>query len=296
MTTAFAILDRPTDRLFWPKPALAFALAMLADFLFFGERIGTVSGLFALALLFVVCVLKAGRLSISQLALYGSVPFILCLSLIYSPTWLNISLFWLTTAHFALHGTVVRAPNALLSLGRTLDLACFSTINLGRVCYRSMRARRPQHHFRGSTFLRVMVIPLLLGIAFVFLFASANPVIEKALSKIDAVFLLRSLSLARILFFAVALCLIWPLIRPRLNMRRRKNGSDHGIDFSPLDGYFTPTSIFLSLVFFNLLFLVQNLTDLVFLWSEAGLPYGMTYASYAHRGAYPLIEIGRAHV
>ena len=37
------------------------------------------------------------------------------------------------------------------------------------------------------------------------------------------------------------------------------------------------------------MFAVQNLLDLVFLWSGARLPDGMTLAEYAHRGAYPLI-------
>lgn len=45
----------------------------------------------------------------------------------------------------------------------------------------------------------------------------------------------------------------------------------------------------LSLIAFNALFAVQNVLDLIFLWSGARLPDGMTLAEYAHRGAYPLI-------
>jgi hypothetical protein len=44
-----------------------------------------------------------------------------------------------------------------------------------------------------------------------------------------------------------------------------------------------------SLVLFNLLFAVQTAMDAVYLWGGVALPEGMTYASYAHRGAYPLI-------
>ena len=44
-----------------------------------------------------------------------------------------------------------------------------------------------------------------------------------------------------------------------------------------------------SLVLFNLLFAVQTAMDIHYLWRGAALPDGMTYASYAHRGAYPLI-------
>lgn len=43
------------------------------------------------------------------------------------------------------------------------------------------------------------------------------------------------------------------------------------------------------LIAFNAAFVLQNLCDLVYLWGGAGLPADMTYASYAHRGAYPLV-------
>ena len=44
-----------------------------------------------------------------------------------------------------------------------------------------------------------------------------------------------------------------------------------------------------SLVLFNLLFAAQTVMDINYLWAGAALPEGMSYASYAHRGAYPLI-------
>jgi hypothetical protein len=44
-----------------------------------------------------------------------------------------------------------------------------------------------------------------------------------------------------------------------------------------------------SLILFNALFALQSALDLVYLWGGATLPDGMTYADYAHRGAYPLI-------
>ncbi len=44
-----------------------------------------------------------------------------------------------------------------------------------------------------------------------------------------------------------------------------------------------------SLLIFNGLFILQNGSDIVYLWCGLALPDGMTYAAYAHRGAYPLI-------
>ena len=44
-----------------------------------------------------------------------------------------------------------------------------------------------------------------------------------------------------------------------------------------------------SLILFNALFALQSGLDLTYLWGGASLPDGMSYAHYAHRGAYPLI-------
>ena len=48
-------------------------------------------------------------------------------------------------------------------------------------------------------------------------------------------------------------------------------------------------AILRSLLVFNVLFAVQTVLDVTYLWGGVALPHGMTYASYAHRGAYPLI-------
>src|SRR5262249_26858321 len=50
-----------------------------------------------------------------------------------------------------------------------------------------------------------------------------------------------------------------------------------------------PKTIVRCLVLFNALFLVQNLLDLQILWVGVRWVRGLTYAQYAHRGAYPLI-------
>jgi hypothetical protein len=52
---------------------------------------------------------------------------------------------------------------------------------------------------------------------------------------------------------------------------------------------FGAEAILRSLVLFNLLFAVQTILDLIYLRGGVALPDGMTYATYAHRGAYPLM-------
>ena len=51
----------------------------------------------------------------------------------------------------------------------------------------------------------------------------------------------------------------------------------------------TAASITVSLVVFNAIFALQNGLDIAYLWRGAGLPPGVSFADYAHRGAYPLI-------
>ena len=56
----------------------------------------------------------------------------------------------------------------------------------------------------------------------------------------------------------------------------------------PID-FFGAATILRSLILFNLLFAVQTVLDAIYLWGNATLPADISYASYAHRGAYPLI-------
>ena len=53
--------------------------------------------------------------------------------------------------------------------------------------------------------------------------------------------------------------------------------------------FFGAATILRSLLLFNLLFAVQTILDMAYLWGNVTLPADISYASYAHRGAYPLI-------
>lgn len=57
----------------------------------------------------------------------------------------------------------------------------------------------------------------------------------------------------------------------------------------PVPAVINAASVRRSLVLFNGLFALQTLSDIAYLWAGAALPEGMSYASYAHRGAYPLL-------
>ncbi|MBA8832447.1 hypothetical protein BAE36_00135 [Rhizobium leguminosarum bv. trifolii] len=134
------------------------------------------------------------------------------------------------------------------------------------------------------------IMPLILALVFVLLFAAANPLIESALRSIRFEVLLRLFDLWRIGFWMMIAIVVWAMLRPHL--KRRAARSQAGRPFMIVPTRNTPlghASLLRSLILFNALFAVQTLLDLVYLWGGADLPDHMSHAEYAHRGAYPLI-------
>ncbi len=122
---------------------------------------------------------------------------------------------------------------------------------------------------------------------FLLLFASANPLIEKWLSAANLAKLTEYLSAPRILFWLLVLCLVWPFIHQRWH--RTRASAAHPALAIGAGEFLSTATVLRSLILFNLLFAVQTVLDIVYLWGNVALPADITYASYAHRGAYPLI-------
>lgn len=165
-----------------------------------------------------------------------------------------------------------------IDLGRVLKLVQSSYGRLRRQC--------------------LFVLPLSLLCIFFLLFTQANPIFQKWMEWIDWSFLLEWFALHRILFFLWIVVLAWMVLRPRLfRVSRRGEAGELNIAINFLEQraitigewLFSKNSLLLTLIAFNLLFALQNGMDLWFLWSGQTLPDGMTYADYAHRGAYPLV-------
>ncbi|TIX36969.1 MAG: DUF4173 domain-containing protein, partial [Mesorhizobium sp.] len=144
--------------------------------------------------------------------------------------------------------------------------------------------------------IAVWVMPLSLGAVFLALFGAANPVIEYWFSLIDLMALLDLIQLPRLAFWLFVLAGVWALLRPRLpRFLRRRRVSPASAPATPAtrttieDIVFGKAAILRALVVFNILFAVQSALDATYLWGGIALPDGLTYAAYAHRGAYPLI-------
>jgi len=292
------------------KPAITLALAALADWLFYDRSIGISATVFVLAL--------AGGSLLTNFSTYRKkhallASILLLLALMPAVEELNfLSLLFI-----------------ILALGVCLQLATnrsFETLGQRIGALRDLYVFGPFRFFRdvpamfdrsaAAAAIARWIVPVALGGIFVFLFASANPLIEKWIRLVAPDNASSHLSLSRSLFWIAALSVVWPFIHLQWRSRSKTLIDKASTDkTSPIDmtvlaqalvnpveaatqepktasrdtGFFGVDAILRSLVLFNLLFVVQTTLDVIYLWGNTALPPDVSYASYAHRGAYPLI-------
>lgn len=148
-----------------------------------------------------------------------------------------------------------------------------------------VRSKRGHATHGPRQVLPLVMLPLIGTLVFLWLFAEANPVIEGwfdslALPSVD------DSTIGRLVLWVFLIWVSWWALRPRI-MRYLFGTFDGSGDVS-IPGVST-TSVLLSLIAFNAVFLLQNAMDAAWLWGIVPLPEGMTLAEYAHRGAYPLV-------
>jgi len=136
-------------------------------------------------------------------------------------------------------------------------------------------------------YVLVWIAPVGVGALFFGMFLLANPVLaDLGSTAIDHVLdWFRDFTLPgplRILLWILVTGAAWCVLRARWPARACSETAPHiRPDRSAM--------VVRSLVVCNVLFLGQNLLDVAFLWGGAVLPNGMTFATYAHRGAYTLV-------
>lgn len=272
--------------------AVAAVLVALADFLFYGHRLGISLALFLAALALASACLNPIRAEISRrwhaaiLIAAGLLP------IIEDVTWLSVTIASLAVAASARMLTETRPLSWAEHLRAALRLPFSGPFRLlGDFARASRYGRRRQVKSGVLAGLLGWAVPLLLCAVFAALFVAANPLLESWLNRIDIDAVLDQLFSGRSLFWAVILCLVWPLVRMRSLRRRKRNALKPpaiatGAD--PLD-LLSDLAIKRSLILFNGLFAIQTSMDLAYLWGGATLPGGLTHAGYAHRGAYPLV-------
>ncbi|MES2985240.1 MAG: DUF4173 domain-containing protein [Pseudomonadota bacterium] len=275
------------------KLASCAGLVALGDFLFFDVPVGWTLGLFGLVLLLAVrCHSNPmGRRRATDIATLATLG--LSLALIEMPTVETLVLYSFSIMTLALLPKLSRLDDARMlarSLLRYLFRGWIRLLMDGLMISHVLK-RLQKRNGRKRSFVRHWLLPCVMSGIFVLLFAKANPIITQWLDKIEWYGLMQYLSFSRICFATAIALSSWALIRPKFKHPLKKAPSELKTKqpFTLTALLFNERSITTSLLLFNGLFLVQNLMDVAFLWSGTALPEGMTYASYAHQGAYPLI-------
>ena len=133
-------------------------------------------------------------------------------------------------------------------------------------------------------------LPVALGTVFVGLLVLANPMFEGWLEALGQWSPMLDFDPDRVMFWVLMAALVWPFLRLTV-LRERLTAPLKGramLSLVPV-AVVNERSVLRALVMFNLIFAVQSLLDLAYLWGGVTLPEGMTDARYAHRGAYPLL-------
>ncbi len=266
--------------------AALFLLVALGDWLCFGQAPGAGVAMFAGCIIAAAYGTSASRPGSDQLAgaavtiLLAQIPWLL------EPDALAFGLSVLGTAFAA---ACVSGEEAEL-WPRTKAILGGIVWRVGPDLFRTWRGRKPLPARRsGFASLLGWLLPALGGAVFLGLFADANPIIASALSAANPLVLLQALTPVRLLFWLALASVVWPFLaqltppRPaRMSVTRPPRGGAWAAMFGT-------APISRALILFNLLFALQTALDAAYLWGGATLPTGLTYADYAHRGAYPLI-------
>jgi hypothetical protein len=285
----FEIAPAPARPLLTPL-MFAVACVALADWLFYGWEIGISLALF-LGVLGVAAVASNGVHATRHTLIVMTVVFIAALlALAEDVSLLSVLVGTLATAMFVMVVTAQQRATWWHYLLEVLAAPFRGPFYLAADLIRL--TQRGNYDWLKPASLAGWIVPLGIFTVFVWLFASANPLIEHGLLRIDLRSLIDALDPLRVAFWVLLAGSIWPLMlrRSRRNSVARPAIAEAVVGAPSEPGlFFGKAAMVRSLILFNVLFAVQSGLDLVYLWGGASLPDGMSHAEYAHRGAYPLI-------
>jgi hypothetical protein len=272
------------------RMAMTALLTVLADWLFYGWDLGIS------VLIFAVCVAAAAALAAPvQPRRKTMAILLLILAVAVAPVVAGVGLI---SVSFALLGTAYVAA----SLGESQALSWGRMPAALRLLRQIFWRIYPDGVAAGITGLPALrriydpaslltwVLPLGFGGLFLSLFSAANPVIQNDLNAFNPLNIWASLSFNRLVFWLLAAGFVWPFVA----LSRRPNKAVRAVRTRlKVRGLWAvmlgKAAILRSLAVFNLLFAIQTGLDIFYLWCGGKLPAGISYADYAHRGAYPLI-------
>ncbi|MEC3861309.1 DUF4173 domain-containing protein [Mesobacterium sp. TK19101] len=271
------------------RAGMLLALVLLADLLFWRHAPGLSLAVFAAAIFAVAWIVSTPRrntalpalvLIVSALPVLDYVQpvsvFLLLLGLVVSLAWLHLPPGQGATPLLSAAGRLARS----LPLRGMQDL---------------VGALRQVNSFRAPlatgdgwplirNLMRNWAFPIGGALILMSLLVVANPVIDRSIYnllnwQIDAAGLLR-----RALFWIGLALILWPVLQPLPAAPKKVSKTGRTWHFGLNAG-----SVLRSLWVFNAMLAVQTMMDASILLGGANLPEGVSYATYAHRGAYPLL-------
>jgi Domain of unknown function (DUF4173) len=273
------------------RVALVVALTAIADWLLFGQSVGISLALFALTVAAGILAVNRDETEIGTKLMSGGILVAAVLPLAE-----DVNVMTVLSAAFGLGGFALATTAALhgdlkdrlVTIGWTLLSAPFQIFPDLPLVGTWLR----EHGLAAGPTLKGWIVPLVVGAIFVMLFAAANPLIADWFANLPVKDVLEQIDGKRLLFWMIVFPILWGIIRVCGRRFPWPEVSDLAVAPSSTvlpSRLFDEIVIRRSLVLFNLLFAIQSVMDIEYLWRGAALPDGMSYASYAHRGAYPLI-------
>jgi len=275
------------------------ALVVLFDWLFYSQPIGWTAAAFTLAVWGVLVARFHPRLRTAPFVALCVATFSVAAAMVIHPGRLEIILAaagLLAMAMVGRFGWSNALTPWLARLVHWLATAWLRPLADLAALHRVTERRGSRLRIVRLRGLLPWLVAVVLASVFVVLFIAANPIVETwadesgtwLADRFDALGeWLNEIDSMRIVQWLVVGCGLWSLLRMRDRRSRSvqaKLTPEFGSRWQPSTDYIIP-----ALVVFNLVFAVQTVLDLVYLWSGADLPDHLTYAEYAQRGAYPLL-------
>ncbi len=261
----------------------AIILIALADVLFWDQSLGASLAIHALAIFCLATGLKADRAIWRPFALViaGALPvvdMVQPLSIAFLGASLLVAVVW---ARCPAIGRGALA-GAVLWLARSIPLASLVALRDGLRAVWPGRAGTSDIGQTVRTILRNWGLPVGGTLVFATLLVEANPLMGRLLlPRLDVLPWAQ-----RGLFWLGVGLMVWPILDPALQQGRPmvltvpQRMPRFGLNAA---------SVLRALVMFNLLIGLQTVMDTAIILGGADLPDGMSYASYARRGAFPLL-------
>lgn len=269
-------------------------LVALADWLFWGQTAGISLALFSWAVFLAAFWLGRSQRNPTRpalLLLFSSLPVIehlQALSMVIQVVGLIFATAWL---HLPAKISPATLSNAALRLFRSLPLSGISTLlqALRKTSPSPATGSKTRGSSASSQHLRNWGFPVGGALVLVALLLEANPLLEQSLADILTFDLDIVTALRRAVFWSGAALLIWPFLVPQMKQNPTKAPAPNRQRTASFGFGLNAGSVLRALITFNLILGLQSVMDLSILFAGAELPAGMTLASYAHRGAYPLL-------